>query len=266
MIAPESLISLSSATAAVLTAASRTKPSQPAVDMGSVDLRFGNRRSAFEKIEIAALVRLRDMLRENLAVAAGVLALAAQIGMATVIEGVEHPAQADELIAMGARLAQGFLFGRPLIPADFTDRLAMQQRANEPTVQPRCLQTVLIVDDDDLMSAMLARHLDQLGYTTVRASCADHALVLARALPPAFAVIDVEMPDVDGWTLIDRIRADEIVDGLQIVIVSGSVVSGHADRAARGGLLFVDKNDRRLRSRLQESIETLDLARQESLR
>jgi CheY-like chemotaxis protein len=194
---------------------------------------------------------------------AGVLALAGQIGMATVIEGVEYPEQAEALIAMGARLAQGFLYGQPLSSADFGGRLVLQRRASEPADVMHPVQTVLIVDDDDLMSAMLARHLHRLGYSTVRASCADHALALARALPPAFAVIDVEMPDVDGWTLIERIQADEIVDDLRIVVVSGAATTVHADRAARAGLRFIDKSDRRLRSRLKESIELLDQERLE---
>ena len=105
------------------------------------------------------------------------------------------------------------------------------------------------------------REDDQLGCSTVRASCADHALALA--LPPAFAVVDVEMPEVDGWTLIERIRADEIVENLQIVVVSGSATRVNADRAARAGLMFIDKGERRLRSRLKESIELLDEERRQ---
>ena len=84
------------------------------------------------------------------------------------------------------------------------------------------MQTVLIVDDDDLMSAMLARHLPPTA-ATHRPGVVCRACARACAgVPPAFAVVDVEMPGVDGWTFIDRVRADEMVEDLQIVIVSGS--------------------------------------------
>jgi EAL domain-containing protein (putative c-di-GMP-specific phosphodiesterase class I) len=39
------------------------------------------------------------------------------LGLVLIPEGIEEPAQADELRALGCRLGQGYLFGRP-VPAD----------------------------------------------------------------------------------------------------------------------------------------------------
>jgi EAL domain-containing protein (putative c-di-GMP-specific phosphodiesterase class I) len=50
--------------------------------------------------------------------ARAILALGDALDLRTVAEGVEHPEQADALRALGCRFAQGYLFARPLVPAD----------------------------------------------------------------------------------------------------------------------------------------------------
>jgi EAL domain-containing protein (putative c-di-GMP-specific phosphodiesterase class I) len=53
---------------------------------------------------------------EGRAFARTVLALADALGLGTVAEGVESPAQRDALVALGCTLGQGFLFARPVPP------------------------------------------------------------------------------------------------------------------------------------------------------
>jgi diguanylate cyclase (GGDEF)-like protein len=61
-----------------------------------------------------------DELADNgdRSVVAGILGLGQVLGMAVVAEGVESAEQADVLADLGCRLAQGFLFGRPMTAAD----------------------------------------------------------------------------------------------------------------------------------------------------
>jgi EAL domain-containing protein (putative c-di-GMP-specific phosphodiesterase class I) len=47
------------------------------------------------------------------------------LGLTTVAEGVETPDQADELYRIGYRLAQGYLFGRPVAEPSFTSDEAL---------------------------------------------------------------------------------------------------------------------------------------------
>jgi EAL domain-containing protein (putative c-di-GMP-specific phosphodiesterase class I) len=51
-----------------------------------------------------------------------ILRLGDSLGLATVAEGIEHPAQAERLRLLGCRLGQGYLFGRP-VPAEEANRL-----------------------------------------------------------------------------------------------------------------------------------------------
>jgi EAL domain-containing protein (putative c-di-GMP-specific phosphodiesterase class I) len=66
---------------------------------------------------------------QNSALLAGVLALAGRIGLETVIEGVEHQDQVRDLIVMGAKFAQCYLFDKPLTAAELTVRLDSSDEA-----------------------------------------------------------------------------------------------------------------------------------------
>ena len=60
-----------------------------------------------------------------------ILRLGDSLGLATVAEGIEHPAQAERLRQMGCRFGQGYLFGRPA-PADEVERLLYHEAQTRP--------------------------------------------------------------------------------------------------------------------------------------
>jgi EAL domain-containing protein (putative c-di-GMP-specific phosphodiesterase class I) len=60
-----------------------------------------------------------------------ILRLGDSLGLSTVGEGIEHPAQAERLRQLGCRLGQGYLFGRPG-PAEEAERLLRGKPPAEP--------------------------------------------------------------------------------------------------------------------------------------
>ena len=58
-------------------------------------------------------------------IARTIVSLARSLGMKTVAEGVETPAQAALLASMGCDCLQGYLFGRPMFADDFKARRAL---------------------------------------------------------------------------------------------------------------------------------------------
>jgi EAL domain-containing protein (putative c-di-GMP-specific phosphodiesterase class I) len=56
--------------------------------------------------------------RADTALVVAILAMAEALGLDVIAEGVETPEQRDRLLALGCPQAQGFLFARPLAPAD----------------------------------------------------------------------------------------------------------------------------------------------------
>ncbi|MFI5495130.1 response regulator transcription factor [Actinoplanes sp. NPDC051859] len=66
---------------------------------------------------------------------------------------------------------------------------------------------LLVVDNEPDICALIARHLVRAGHEVLCAHDAATALAeVALHGPPDAAVLDVDMPDVDGFALLDRLR------------------------------------------------------------
>ncbi len=61
--------------------------------------------------------------------------------------------------------------------------------------------TVLVVDDDPLTQRVLQHYLERAGYQMLSANNGRDAIKLARSESPQLIILDVMMPDMDGWTV-----------------------------------------------------------------
>lgn len=66
--------------------------------------------------------------------------------------------------------------------------------------------TVLIVEDDQNTAALVATYLEREGFATVLVHEGDRALAAAEACQPAFVILDVMLPRVDGWEICRALR------------------------------------------------------------
>lgn len=67
-------------------------------------------------------------------------------------------------------------------------------------------KTVLIVEDDPNTASLVATYLNKEGFVTTIASDGQQALDMLRAHNPAFIILDVMLPKLDGWEVCRRIR------------------------------------------------------------
>jgi len=67
-------------------------------------------------------------------------------------------------------------------------------------------QTVLIVDDDAAQRDLVSELLAPLGFKVATASGGRECLALAERLRPNLILLDIAMPDMDGWQVAQRIR------------------------------------------------------------
>jgi DNA-binding response OmpR family regulator len=77
---------------------------------------------------------------------------------------------------------------------------------------------VLIVEDDDVIAQGMARHLDAAGFDPVVVARGELGLARLRYERPDVCVLDLMLPELDGWRLIEQARAEGI--GTPIVVVS----------------------------------------------
>ena len=77
---------------------------------------------------------------------------------------------------------------------------------------------VLIVEDDEVIAQGMARHLDAAGFDAVWVGNGEQGLARLRYEKPDVCVLDLMLPGLDGWKLIETARAEGI--GTPIVVVS----------------------------------------------
>jgi DNA-binding response OmpR family regulator len=93
--------------------------------------------------------------------------------------------------------------------------------SEEKTIGPRMAPVILVVDDDEYVHSTLAAAMRGLRAEVVRATTAAQGLDLALARLPDVAIVDVGLPDLDGYALTRALRARPELGGLRICILTG---------------------------------------------
>lgn len=94
---------------------------------------------------------------------------------------------------------------------------------------------ILIVDDSITVRSHTARTLERAGFQPLAASNGEEALSLVTRNRPALILSDIEMPRMDGFVLLKRLRAQASTAHIPIVMISSRTAEKHRSRAAELG-------------------------------
>ena len=101
---------------------------------------------------------------------------------------------------------------------------------------------VLIVDDDDRLREYVRVNLEMEGYTVREAGSAEEGMRVLDDSRPDLILLDVMMPKVDGWEMLQRIHDRHGAGSVPVVMFSGKVDERVAGEAAeRGAQGFIGK-------------------------
>jgi signal transduction histidine kinase/DNA-binding response OmpR family regulator len=90
-----------------------------------------------------------------------------------------------------------------------------------PTAQHAGSQPyVLLIEDDPPAAELMCTQLNAAGYRVDVAGDGETGLAAARAHAPDAIVLDVALPDIDGWEVLRRIKADERLAGIPVFFAS----------------------------------------------
>jgi two-component system KDP operon response regulator KdpE len=99
---------------------------------------------------------------------------------------------------------------------------------------------VLVVDDDERLREFMRVNLELEGYSVREASSGEEALDAIEDQAPALVLLDVVMPGIDGWQMLQRMQ--ERYGSIPVIMFSGQVDSNVAgDAEERGARGFVGK-------------------------
>jgi excisionase family DNA binding protein len=101
---------------------------------------------------------------------------------------------------------------------------------------------VLVVDDDPGVRQVVRANLEAEGYAVREAGSADEGLASLEEEPPDLLLLDVMMPEVDGWEMLRRVQERFGLGAIPVLVFSGTVEERTvADATARGARGFLGK-------------------------
>jgi len=99
---------------------------------------------------------------------------------------------------------------------------------------------VLLVDDDERVRELVRVNLEFEGYIVREAGSAAEGLAAIDEARPDLILLDVMMPQVDGWEMLRRVQERHGVGSIPVVMFSGQLDAGR-EAAERGAQGFVGK-------------------------
>jgi CheY-like chemotaxis protein len=91
-------------------------------------------------------------------------------------------------------------------------------------------RTVLIVEDDLTFAGILVDMARSKGFKAVVATRGESALHLAKRFRPDAITLDIQLPDMEGWTVLDRLKHDRVTRHIPVHIISGHEEAGRGMR------------------------------------
>jgi CheY-like chemotaxis protein len=92
-------------------------------------------------------------------------------------------------------------------------------------------RTVLLIDDEESARDLTARSLARLGFEVKTAVTGEQGIAMARQLNPSLILLDINLPDLAGWEVLDRLRADGLAH-LPVIVHS---IDDNRQRALSAG-------------------------------
>src|SRR5688500_10739911 len=93
-------------------------------------------------------------------------------------------------------------------------------------------RSVLVVDDDEDIRETVADVLRDAGYTVRVAADGSEALVEMRDCAPCVVLLDLMMPRIDGWQVVEEMRRDPELAEIPVCIVSLTAIARRQSRRA----------------------------------
>ena len=94
---------------------------------------------------------------------------------------------------------------------------------------------ILLVEDNEMNRDMLSRRLARRGYEILIAVDGMQGIEMARREAPDIILMDMSLPDVDGWETTRRMRSDDALRDVPIIALTAHAMAGDREKALGAG-------------------------------
>ena len=92
-------------------------------------------------------------------------------------------------------------------------------------------QLILIIEDDEFFSGLVAQKLNQAGFEVLIARSGKEAFEIMADRVPSLAILDLMMPEMDGFEVLSRMRKDDKLKNVPVVVLSNLGQREEVDKA-----------------------------------
>ena len=96
-------------------------------------------------------------------------------------------------------------------------------------------QLILIVEDNRKNMKLARDVLEHHGYETAEAETAEQGLALAAERSPDLILMDIELPGIDGYEALERLRANQSTAAIPVCALTAFAMSEDRERCLRAG-------------------------------
>ena len=97
------------------------------------------------------------------------------------------------------------------------------------------MPTILYIDDTENNRILVTRRLEKKGYQVVTAENAEQGLALAASSLPDVILMDMGMPDVDGWSATRELKANPKLRRIPVIALTAHAMQGDREKALEAG-------------------------------
>jgi DNA-binding response OmpR family regulator len=91
------------------------------------------------------------------------------------------------------------------------------------------MPTILIVEDDSYICQFITINLRMRGYDTLQAETVQEGLQLLKEFAPQLLIVDIKLPDMSGWDMLNAIDKDPTLSKLPVIVMTASPTLGPSD-------------------------------------
>lgn len=96
-------------------------------------------------------------------------------------------------------------------------------------------KTILHIEDNFENRLLVRRILVAEGYEVLEAGNASEAIDILSTITPDLILMDINMPDIDGYTLTARLKANPSYKGIPILAITANVTAAAKERSQQAG-------------------------------
>lgn len=94
---------------------------------------------------------------------------------------------------------------------------------------------ILLIEDNEQNRDALARRLQRRGYDVIMAADGQQGIAMAQSELPDLILMDLNLPDVDGWEATQIIKGTPKTQAIPIMAMTAHAIAGDQERALQAG-------------------------------